>query len=579
MKNLHQSLIDYNIVHLEAIAACRGISLTTTSHTEAVNQLTETLLAPAAVAIVLADLADPEKEALQSLLAHGGQIEALRFIRDNGPVRPMGPARLAREKPWQNPVNPTEGLWYRGLIFKAFQMTEQGGLEIIYIPTDLLTLLQTALDSPAAEVSPPVSTFEVVLAPEPVRVVSGKNRLRENIFGLLVYLQTTPVRLHQKTDLAAKDRATLTGCLLPPLLPPSRERLTPEAELDFWLHLAQRAGLLVISHGRLRPAPDQTRTWLQAHPAEQEQTLQNIWRTDPTWNDLWHVPGLAPQPTGWENSPLLARSRILDYLSQLAPSPENWYSLDDFVASIKQLDPDFQRPTGDYHSWYILDEQGRSLMGFENWDRVEGALIRYLVSQILLVLGVVDLGLPDETSAPTAFRITGSGAAFLAGRPASALADQKPRFLQASQNFTVLVPAQASLYDRFQLARFAELDSRHHERVSYQITQASVGRAMRNGVTADQIVAFLGRATNNRTPLKVVETLRDWGARRSTAKIERATLLHLSDEALVAELSQHPDLSPLLGKVIGPKTILLPADNVQEVRRILAELGYLENQD
>ena len=99
---------------------------------------------------------------------------------------------------------------------------------------------------------------------------------------------------------------------------------------------------------------------------------------------------------------------------------------------------------------------------------------------------------------------------------------------------------------------------------------------MRNGVTTDQIVAFLGRATNNRTPLNVVETLRNWGARRSTAKIERATLLHLSHEGLVAELTQHPELSPLLGEVIGPKTILLPAENVKDVRRILTDLGYLE---
>lgn len=577
MKTLHQSLIDYNIVQLEAIAACRGISLTTPNHAEAVELLSESLLAPAAVAIVLSDLAEPEREALRSLLARGGQLEALRFIRDYGPVRPMGPARLVREKPWQKPVNPTEGLWYKGLIFKAFQMTEQGSQEIIYIPADLLPLLQTALEPPAAEVDPPVATLVVALSPEPIKLLSGQNRLRENVFSLLVYLQTTPVRLHQKTELTAKDRTALRACLLPPLGSSGQKSLTLEMELEFWLHLAQRAGLLVVSHGRLRPDRDPIRRWLQAPPAEQEQILQNTWRTDPTWNDLWRVPGLAPQPTGWENSPLLARSRILDYLAQLAPAPENWYSLDDFVASIKQLDPDFQRPTGDYQAWYILDEQGQSLMGFEHWDKVEGALIRYLVSQILLLLGVVDVGLPDETSAPTAFRITAAGAAFLTGRAAPAPADQKPRFLQAGPNFTVTVPARASLYDRFQLARFAEIDSRQSDRVTYRITQASVGWAMRNGVTADQIVAFLGRATNNRTPLKVVETLRDWGARRSTAKIERATLLYLSDEALVAELTQHPALSPLLGDPIGPKAILLPAENVTEVRRILAELGYLEN--
>ena len=181
------------------------------------------------------------------------------------------------------------------------------------------------------------------------------------------------------------------------------------------------------------------------------------------------------------------------------------------------------------------------------------------------------------TNTPASFRITSSGARFLTGQSAAALADGKPRFLQVNSNFTVNVPAQASLYDRFQLARFAELASRQPGGVSYQITQASVGRAMRNGVTADQIVAFLGRATNNRTPLKVVETLRNWGTRRSTVKIEQATLLRLSHEGLAAELTQHPELRPLLGELIGPKTFLLPAENAAAIRRMLVELGYLES--
>jgi hypothetical protein len=43
----------------------------------------------------------------------------------------------------------------------------------------------------------------------------------------------------------------------------------------------------------------------------------------------------------------------------------------------------------------------------------------------------------------------------------------------------------------------------------------------------------------------------------------------------VAELHQHPELSQLLGEVVGPKTITIPAHNVAEVRRLLTELGYL----
>ncbi len=574
MKSLRQSLIDYDLAQLQAIAASRGIPLQTSNRSEAVEILADALLAPAGLAIALAGLVEPEQEALRQLLEHNGRLERARFIRQYGPVRPMGPARLLREKPWQQPVNPAELLWYKGLIFKGFQLTDQGSLEFIYIPDDLQPLLATALHGQPASApeQPQPSILQVALAsPPPVRV-SGVGRLRENLFSLFVYLQITPIRLQHKTDLTATNKAALAECLLPPAWPAANR----QAELEFLLHLARRAGLLVVSHGRLKPDRDPVRSWLQSQPQQQERLLQNSWRADPTWNDLWRVPGLAPQPTGWENSPLLARAKILDYLAQLAAGPDNWYSLADFVGTLKRIDPDFQRPDGDYESWYIRDEQGQSLMGFDHWEQVEGALIRYLLTQPLLWLGVTELGLPGERSLPTSFRLTLSGAAFLKNQPISPLPGQKAQFLQADHNFTVYVPAQASLYDRFQLARFAELGGRQKEQTTYQITQASVGRAMRNGVTTDQMVAFLARATNNRTPLKVVETLRTWGARRSTAQIETATLLRLADETLVAELGEQPELAPLLGEVIGPKAILIPPENVTEVRRLLLELGYLE---
>ncbi|MDX1520317.1 MAG: helicase-associated domain-containing protein, partial [Anaerolineae bacterium] len=258
----------------------------------------------------------------------------------------------------------------------------------------------------------------------------------------------------------------------------------------------------------------------------------------------------------------------------------SWLSLDSFIAAIKRLDPDFQRPNGDYSSWYIYDADGESLMGFENWDLVEGALIRYIVTYILLLLGVVDVGLPNQNSAPNSFRITPQGETFLAnrltGKPEK---PQKTVFLRVTANFQAYVPQAADLYDRFQLARFATLAQREEERVIYEINQASVGRALRNGVTPDQIVAFLARATNNQTPLKVVETLRLWGARQGTAYLERVTILRLKNAAQVQELQQHPALKPLLGDVLGPATILIPSENTLKVRQLLTELGYLAGSE
>jgi hypothetical protein len=314
---------------------------------------------------------------------------------------------------------------------------------------------------------------------------------------------------------------------------------------------------------------------------QQLQQLQHTWRADPTWNDLWHVPGLVPQPTGWENSALLARSKILDYLSRINGSQNTWYSLDSFVEMIKRTEPDFQRPDGNYENWYIQDVDGHYLMGFSNWDRVDGALIRYLLTHLLPLLGVLEIGLtasgPEPHPAPDCFCLTPLGKAFLSGPSASAIPDKPPLLIRVDSNFYAHVPTRASLYDRFQLARFAGLHGRERDRVIYRITQASVGRALRNGVTADQITAFLARATNNQTPLKVVETLRAWASRRATVCLERAILLRVEREELVKELRQHPALGPLLGENLNSRVILIPPDNVSEVRRLLTELGYLAN--
>ena len=120
---------------------------------------------------------------------------------------------------------------------------------------------------------------------------------------------------------------------------------------------------------------DRVRGWLQATPAGRLAGLQAAWRDDPDWNDLWHVPTLRPQPTGgWKNDPLLARRKVLGFLAGCRPGA--WYRLDDFVAAVKAADPDFQRPDGDYTTWYLHDPRGQSLMGFEHWDEVEGALLR-----------------------------------------------------------------------------------------------------------------------------------------------------------------------------------------------------------
>lgn len=563
MKPVQQSLLDYDVSLLNAIAQQCGLP-PAANQSEAIRQLAEVLLSPVETAIMLDHLSPSALEALHFLLDNGGQVERARFTRQYGDIRPMGGARLQRERPWEQPASITEALWYRGLIFKAFQVTDQGSQEMIFVPTDMRPLLH-----PATEPIPASYAFQAPPTPPPVWQSGSEPRLLENFFTLLVYLQTTPVRLQGNGEIPPKNRQALAQQLLP-ALPHHWPNL-----LDFLLHLGQRANLLTVAHGRLKPNPEPVKSWLQADTARQSWQLQTAWRADPTWNDLWHVPQLSPQPTGWENSPLRARSKLLGYLEQTNASPDDWLSLPGFVAAVKKIDPDFQRPDGNYDSWYIKDAQGDLLMGFEHWDAVEGALIRHLITHVLFELGVVQLGAPTVDSPSEAFRLTPAGLRFLQGQAPVDVPTGGFSRLRVNDQFKVRVPAQASLYDRFQLARFAELVQRETGHVIYHISQASFSRALRNGVTHEQVTAFLTRATNNQVPLQVIETLRAWGTRFGTAKLEQAAILRLEHPQLAAELRRLPQIAPLLGETLGPTTILIPGENVGQLRKLLLEMGYI----
>jgi hypothetical protein len=566
MKSLKEALVDYDLALLQALAHKRGLETPQTRSPEVLNTFVEALLSPVSIAIAVSDLSAEEKEALKHLISAGNVLEAPKFSRLYGSIRPMGSNKLLREKPWQSPANPAEGLWYRGLIFKGFHHTINGPEEVIFIPDDLQASL------PLTPTAPPA--FQIDLASTPTIILPATQAAREDLFSLLVYLQTNIVRLAGDGEIPPGHLGAIQAQF--------SQHYPDDAEAaNHWLafirHLAQRLNFLQRQGQRLKLNAPAVRHWLQQSAWAQSRQLQDIWRSDPTWNDLWHVPGLHPQKTGWENSPLLGRAKILHYLAQL-PADE-WISIEQFVQAIKKTEPDFQRPNGDYQNWYIYDTTGKALIGFEHWEAVEGGLIRYILRTLLFGLGVVDLGAPAETVLPTTFRTTRLGQAFFSPDtpPEEPGSGRRSTLKIDPTNFNVRVPHEASLYDRFQLARFAKLIRREEKQIIYQITRESYHKALEQSITLEQILAFLARATTAQTPLAVVEAMRNWDRRSGAVKLERLTVLRVNQDDLVSELLNHPKIGPLLDRPLGPRTVLIPEKNVGQLRKLLSEFGYLDS--
>ena len=566
MKSLKEALIDYDLAMLQGLAHKRGLESPLNRSPEILANFIEALLSPVSIAIVISELSAEEKEALQYLISAGNVVETHKFSRLYGAIRSMGPNRLLREQPWQSPANPAEGLWYCGLIFKGFHHTLNGPEEIIFIPDDLQANL------PLMPAQTPA--FQLSLAALPAVTLPASQAAREDLFTMLVYLQTNLVRLTADGDIPPPHQQAIQAHFSQPY--PDQDAGAAHW-LAFIYHLAQRLNFLQRQGQRLKLNAPAVRLWLQQSPWAQSRHLQDTWRGDPTWNDLWRVPGLHPQKTGWENSPLLGRSKILHYLAQL-PVGE-WFSIDQFAQAIKKTEPDFQRPNGDYQSWYIYDEAGKALMGFEHWEAVEGGLIRYILGAILFNLGVVDLGAPVETAHPTTFRITQLGQAFFSPEvsPEEPKSGRAPSLKINTADFTVRVPYEVNLYDRFQLARFAQLIGREEKQAIYQITRESYQQALEQSITLEQILAFLSRATKTQAPLALVETMRNWDRRSGAVKLERLTVLRVNQDDLVSELLNHPQIGPLLGRPLGPRAILVSEKNVSQLQKMLQELGYFDD--
>ena len=145
------------------------------------------------------------------------------------------------------------------------------------------------------------------------------------------------------------------------------------------------------------PNPEATRAFLESPRGNALMLMAQTWLNSPDHNDLHQVPNLQAEGE-WQNNPLETRQLITQ---MIAPIPaQTWWSLSAFVADIHQRYPDYQRPAGDYDSWFLRDTStDEYLRGFEHWNEVDGALIRYLISGPMHWLGYDGPGSPKRGGA------------------------------------------------------------------------------------------------------------------------------------------------------------------------------------
>ncbi|MGL4651056.1 MAG: hypothetical protein ACRC1H_16725, partial [Caldilineaceae bacterium] len=275
--------------------------------------------------------------------------------------------------------------------------------------------------------------------------------------------------------------------------------------LALLLHLANRLGWLRRAEGgAVALTGNRVREFLEKTRAEQRQALFQAWHSSQEWNDLCRTPGLEcdMSTSASRNDPLQTRASVLAQLGRLQPG--SWYSIHALVAAIQREEPNFQRPTGRYDEWQIRRAgTGEPLVGVEHWDTVEGGLLRFLIRGPLHWLGAMDLAEPAAGD-DWLMALTSWGARWL-GLDVVQPHEAPHRPLQVREDFAVVLPLGATLYDRFRVERFAQWQSSYPQYV-YQINRRSLKRAAEANIGPTQILAFLaGRTT--RIPERVATAL------------------------------------------------------------------------
>lgn len=497
-------------------------------------------------------LSPEETTAMQELVAAGGRIPVATFSRAYGEVRLMGPAWLEREEPWLDPANVAEALWYRGFLYRGFDETAEGVIEFYFLPTEMMAQFGDGVVETA------VSPDARMLTPAPLPPTSLETAVLDAVDDL-----TTILALAQRFGLEIKPRAQLAPFLM---------EKDPD-RLSLLLTLAYELGFLRQDEAGARLLKTAV-TWLQQPREAQLRALAEAWSSS-NWNDLCHTPDLACEGEGWQNDPILARTALLDAL----PRDNQWYALDDLVAFVKEIDPDFQRPDGNYDTWYIRDKVADAYVtGFAHWNRVEGRLLRFLIQGPLRWLGLVETGIAAGNERGTLFRLTDRALAWLHNQSPKASDVLVPILVQADA--TILVPHNADRYQRFQVARISDpapfLPGKPYH---YSLTPDSLAQAQEQGIAAERVLQFLQKISGKQLPASTKRAIERWAERGVEAFVETAVILRARDAAIIDTLSQNPKTRDYLGERLGELAIAIRRDQWVDFCAATAQLGLLLDVD
>jgi len=553
MPNFIQSFQGRDIGYLRIVARLWGIELTTSNKDTVIKELAAALLNPRLVTEVVDSLPADALSALEMLAKAGGKLPWAAFTRRFGEIRAAGPGRRDREQIYMHPVSTAEVLFYRALLARAFFDMPAGAQEFAYIPDDLIPLIHYKGDGEhKVEKDKGLVSFMPLVDGQGEEPLGRQASPKERAHPLLT------------SDRLLDDATTLLAALRMRLLPPET-RIPVRVVTEF----LTAAGIIKDGKPQIEPA----REFLGAVRQDALGKLVNAWLESETFNEMLQVPGLVCEGQ-WSNQPHITREFLLNLLETV---PENiWWSLPAFIHAIKEKYPDFQRPAGDYDSWFIKRESDDTyLRGFTNWDAVDGALIRYIITGPLFWLGQVELATPSDSEIVTAFRVVPDVETGVADARRSRFNEMGK--LHVSSQGKIVIPRLFPRTARYQIARFCEWDEEKEDEYHYRVTTGSLKKGGEQGLRISQLLSLLAKNTAAEIPPAFVRALKRWELNGAEARVEVQTVLRVNRPEILDDLRKSK-AGRFLGETLGPVTVVVKPGAQAKVLAALAELGLLAEE-
>jgi hypothetical protein len=564
MPNLQTMLREHDEGIFPALATVWNVNISNMKTEEMIRALHDTMLEEINAETVWGKLNEAEKQAVQTLIGSKLKMPSAMFKRLYGEIHKMGRGQIEREQPHKNPQTISEGLYYRGIISEIFEQGKAGMIPMIYIPDELaqvLPLHKTAYEGLEAEsFAVQAMVIEQLMAVEDEYLENVKpadTSIVDDMCTLLAFL-----------------RNYTAGVLEDDFLPADAERIkafllnNDDTRLNFLLGLGVSADLITTKDGRAYPKRSGIQKWLEQTRSQQLKTLVYAWQSTTIYRDLWHVSGLYPDPdAAFPYDASLGREALMEHMKQLVP-PHDWWAVDELIDAIKLLDPDFQRPGGDYESWYIRNEMSEYLNGFESWEAIEGLLLDHYIRKPMHWLGLVDMS--EDAAKLTAY-----------GRAYIGLIDwpeppEASDIMEVRDDGVLVVSRKVSRIDRFQVARFSTWGTPENAEYYYRIDAEGLAIAEQQAITTGHIATFLTRHLNNRPmPARIAQLLDNWQGSGSVTEVtfERLLVLRTNSPEVLDRIYDEPALRRYLGARLGSMAVVIRAGQEEDLQIALGDTG------